>query len=155
MENKRNFTRSQFTDALKERVLIYDGANGTMLQAMNLTAEDFGGEQYNGCYDYLAVTKPEAVASVHRAYYEVGVDVVETNTFRSNPLTLGEYGLGERAYEINKTAALVARRAADDFSTPEQPRFVAGSIGPSGMLPSADDPTLSANGPGQSRPAGV
>ncbi|MEJ2758006.1 MAG: homocysteine S-methyltransferase family protein [Anaerolineales bacterium] len=144
MENKRSFTRTHFTDALKERVLIYDGANGTMLQSMNLTAEDFGGEQYNGCYDYLAITKPEAVASVHRAYFEVGVDVVETNTFRSNPLTLGEYGLGEQAYEINKAAAQVARGVAEEFSTPEQPRFVAGSIGPSGMLPSADDPTLSA-----------
>ena len=144
MKTTRQFTRSKFMDALQERVLIYDGANGTMLQAMNLTAEDFGGKQYNGCYDFLAISKPEVVEGIHRAYFEVGVDVVETNTFRSNPLTLAEYGLGERAYEINKAAALVARQAADDFSTPEQPRFVAGSIGPSGMLPSADDPTLSA-----------
>ena len=71
------------------------------------------------------------------------MDVVETNTFRANPLTLAEYGLGEQAFEINKAAAAVARRVADEFSTPDQPRFVAGSIGPSGMLPSADDPTLS------------
>ena len=144
MKPIRTYTRTKFLDALKQRVLIYDGANGTMLQAMNLTAEDFGGEQYEGCYDYLAVSKPEAVEAVHRAYFEVGVDVVETNTFRSNPLTLSEYGLGERAFEINQAAASVARRVADEFSTPEQPRFVAGSIGPSGMLPSADDPTLSA-----------
>ena len=143
MKQTRTYTRTKFLDALKERVLIYDGANGTMLQAMELTAEDFGGEQYNGCYDYLAISKPEAVDAVHRAYFEVGVDVVETNTFRSNPLTLAEYGLGEQAYEINKAAASVARKVADEFSTPEQPRFVGGSIGPSGMLPSADDPTLS------------
>ena len=144
MKPNKTYTRTKFLDALKQRVLIYDGANGTMLQAMNLTAEDFGGEQYEGCYDYLAVTKPEVIEAVHRAYFEVGVDVVETNTFRSNPLTLSEYGLGERALEINQAAAAVARRVADEFSTPEQRRFVAGSIGPSGMLPSADDPTLSA-----------
>jgi len=139
-----NYTRRQFVDALAQRVLIYDGANGTMLQAMELTAEDFGGERYNGCYDYLAVTRPAAIESVHRAYFQVGVDVVETNTFRANPITLAEYGLESQAYQINKAAAAVARRVADEFSTPGQPRFVAGSIGPSGMLPSADDPTLSA-----------
>jgi 5-methyltetrahydrofolate--homocysteine methyltransferase len=143
MKKQHTYTRRAFLDALAQRVLIYDGANGTMLQAMNLTAEDFGGERYNGCYDFLAITKPEAVAAVHRAYFEVGVDVVETNTFRSNPLTLEEYGLGARAFEINQAAASVARRVADEFSTPEHPRFVAGSIGPSGMLPSADDPSLS------------
>ncbi|MBN2045396.1 MAG: methionine synthase [Anaerolineales bacterium] len=143
MKNLTQYTRKGFIQALEERVMVYDGANGTMLQAMNLTADDFGGEQFNGCYDYLAISKPEAVEAVHRAYFEVGVDVVETNTFRANPLTLEEYGLGDLAFEINKAAAEVARKAAEDFSTSEQPRFVAGSIGPSGMLPSADDPTLS------------
>ncbi len=143
MTQERKFTRPQFSDALKERVLIYDGANGTMLQSMHLTAEQFGGEQYNGCYDYLAVSYPQAVEQVHRAYFEVGVDVVETNTFRSNPITLAEYGLGEQAYRINKAAAGIARKVAHEFSTPDQPRFVAGSIGPSGKLPSANDPALS------------
>ena len=136
-------TRTAFLDALEERVLIYDGANGTMLQNMHLTPEQFGGEQYNGCYDYLAISYPQAVREIHSAYFEVGVDVVETNTFRSNPITLAEYGLGDQTFEINQSAAQIAREVADSFSTPEQPRFVAGSIGPSGKLPSADDPTLS------------
>jgi 5-methyltetrahydrofolate--homocysteine methyltransferase len=123
--------------------LIYDGANGTLLQTFDLTAEHFGGEQYNGCFDYLAVTFPEAVEKAHRSYFEVGVDVVETNTFRANRITLGEYGLGDQTYEINKAAAQIARQAADEFSTAGRPRFVAGSMGPTGKLPSADDPTLS------------
>jgi 5-methyltetrahydrofolate--homocysteine methyltransferase len=83
------------------------------------------------------------VREVHEAYFGVGVDVVETNTFRSNPITLEEYNLQDQTYEINKAAAEIAREVADSFSTPERPRFVAGSIGPSGKLPSADDPTLS------------
>ena len=143
MTSKRNYTRRAFMDALEQRVLIYDGAMGTMLQKMNLTAEQYGGEQYNGCPDYLNISYPEAPSSVQRAYLDVGVDVIETNTFRSNRLTLGEYGLAERTIEINKTAAQMARKLADEYSTPEQPRFVAGSMGPSGKLPSADDPTLS------------
>lgn len=143
MTNKRTYTRRAFLDALEKRVLIYDGAMGTSLQKMHLTAENYGGEKYNGCPDYLNITFPEAPAAVHRSYLEVGVDVVETNTFRSNRLTLGEYGLGDRTIEINKVGAQLARKLADEFSTPEQPRFVAGSIGPSGKLPSADDPTLS------------
>ncbi|MEX1275693.1 MAG: homocysteine S-methyltransferase family protein, partial [Bacteroidota bacterium] len=143
MTSNRNYTRRAFLDALEQRVLVYDGAMGTSLQKMNLTAEHYGGEKYNGCPDYLNITYPEAPAAVHRSFLEVGVDVIETNTFRSNRLTLGEYGLGERTIEINKTAAQLARKLADEFSTREQPRFVAGSMGPSGKLPSADDPTLS------------
>lgn len=143
MTKARNYTRRAFLDALEKRVLIYDGAMGTSLQDMKLTAEDYGGEQYDGCPDYLNITKPEASAAVHRSFLEVGVDVVETNTFRSNRLTLDEYGLGERTIEINVAGAQNARQVADEFSTPEWPRFVAGSIGPSGKLPSADDPTLS------------
>ena len=118
MSKPRKHTRTAFLDALDERVLVYDGANGTMLQNMNLTAEQFGGEQYNGCYDYLAISYPQAVREVHKAYYEVGVDVVETNTFRSNPITLEEYNLQDQTYEINKAAAAIAREAADSFSAP-------------------------------------
>jgi 5-methyltetrahydrofolate--homocysteine methyltransferase len=143
MTKDRIYTRRAFMDALAQRILVYDGAMGTSLQKLNLTAEDYGGEKYNGCPDYLNITKPEAPATVHRSFLEVGVDVIETNTFRSNRLTLGEYGLGERTIEINMAAAQLARKLADEFSTPEQPRFVAGSMGPSGKLPSADDPTLS------------
>lgn len=137
------YTRRGYLNALAQRVLIFDGAMGTSLQRQNLTAEHFGGERTNGCNDYLVITYPQAVEKVHRSFLEVGVDVLETDTFRSNRLTLSEYGLGEQVLEINRAAAALARRLADEYSTPEQPRFVAGSIGPTGKLPSADDPTLS------------
>ena len=115
---------------------------GTNLQAMNLTAEHYGGEKTNGCNDYLVISYPIAVETIHRAFLEVGVDVIVTDTFRSNRLTLAEYGLGERVAEINLAAARLARKVADEFSTAEHPRFVAGSIGPSGKLPSLDDPQM-------------
>jgi 5-methyltetrahydrofolate--homocysteine methyltransferase len=140
---ERKYTKRAFLDALEKRVMIYDGANGTSLQNMNLTAEHFGGEKYNGAMDYLAITYPQAVEDVHRSFFEVGVDIVETNTFRSNPLTLAEYGLEDQTIEINRTSVSIARKVADEFSTPDHPRFVAGSIGPSGYLPSANDPALS------------
>lgn len=139
----RTYTNRRFLDALQQYVLIFDGAMGTSLQAQHLTAGHFGGEQYNGCNDYLVISYPQAVEQVHRAFLQAGVDVLETNTFRSNRITLGEYGLQDRVVEINQTAARLARRLADEYSTPDQPRFVAGSIGPSGKLPSADDPELS------------
>jgi 5-methyltetrahydrofolate--homocysteine methyltransferase len=140
---KRTYTNRRYLDALQERVLIFDGAMGTSLQSQQLTVEQFGGERTNGCIDYLVITYPQAVEKVHRSFLEVGVDVIETDTFRANPLTLGEYGLADKVYEINHAAAQLARRLADEYSTPEQPRFVAGSLGPSGKLPSADDPELS------------
>lgn len=143
MTINRNYTNRRFLDALEKKILVYDGAMGTSLQFMNLTAEHFGGIQYEGCNDFLVISSPESVEAVHRSFMEVGVDVLETDTFRANRLTLGEYGLGDRSLEINKTAAKIARKVADEFSTLEQPRFVAGSIGPSGKLPSADDPALS------------
>ncbi|MFN3742212.1 MAG: methionine synthase [Anaerolineales bacterium] len=140
----RKYTNRRYLDALEERVLIYDGAMGTNLQKMNLNAEHFGGERYVGCNDYLVITYPQAVETVHRSFLEVGVDVIETNTFRSNRITLSEYGLADRVIEINRAAAALARRLADEYAAKTgQPRFVAGSIGPSGKLPSADDPELS------------
>ena len=139
----RTYTNRRYLDALAERVLIYDGAMGTSLQNQKLTAEHFGGEKYNGCNDYLVITYPQGVERVHRSFLEVGVDVIETDTFRANRITLGEYGLGDRTLEINRVAASLARKMADEFSTQDQPRFVAGSIGPSGKLPSAEDPGLS------------
>ncbi len=158
----RIYTNRRYLDALEKKVLVFDGAMGTSLQKMNLTAEHFGGEQYNGCNDYLVISYPQAVEAVHRSFLEAGVDVLETDTFRSNRLTLGEYGLAERTIEINEAAARLARKLADEYSvktytgtqvdtspnsyplTPDShPRFVAGSIGPSGKLPSADDPELS------------
>lgn len=139
----RKYTNRRYLDAVKKKVLVFDGAMGTSLQKMNLTALEFGGEKYVGCNDYLALSCPQAVEAVHRSFLEVGVDVIETDTFRSNRITMTEYGLQDRTMELNRAAAALARKVADEFSTPEQPRFVAGSMGPTGKLPSMDDPELS------------
>ncbi len=145
--NTRKYTNRRYLDALNQKVLVFDGAMGTSLQNLHLTAEHFGGERLNGCNDYLVISYPQAVETVHRSFLEVGVDVLETDTFRSNRLTLGEYGLGQRTLQINTVAAALARRLADEYTAKTgQPRFVAGSIGPSGKLPSADDPELSNTG---------
>lgn len=141
---ERRYTNRSYIDALHERVLVFDGAMGTSLQSLDLPPEDYGGEQFSGCIDYLVIAKPEAVASIHRSFLEVGADVIQTNTFRANRITLAEFGLGERVLEINQAAAQLARRLADEYTTADHPRFVAGSIGPTGMLPSSDDPELSA-----------
>ncbi|MEX2569868.1 MAG: methionine synthase [Gemmatimonadota bacterium] len=135
-------SESPYLAALRDRVLVFDGAMGTSIQSYDLTPEDFGGAKLEGCNDYLVITRPDVIEEIHASFLEAGADVVETDTFRSNRLTLGEYGLGERVHEVNAAAARLARRAADRFATPERPRFVAGSIGPSGFLPSASDPTL-------------
>lgn len=141
---KRQYTNRRYLDALEKKVLVFDGAMGTSLQLQNLTAEHFGGEQYNGCNDYLVISYPEAVEKVHRSFMEAGVDVLETDTFRSNRLTMQEYKLQDRIIEINVAAASLARKVADEFAAKTgQPRFVAGSIGPSGKLPSTNDPELS------------
>ncbi|MFN8532805.1 MAG: methionine synthase [Dehalococcoidia bacterium] len=133
---------SRYLDALAERVVVFDGAMGTSIQDRDLTADDFGGLE--GANDYLTITRPDVIDSIHRSFLAAGADVLETNTFGGSRLKLAEYGLGDRTYEVNARAAQIARRAADDFSTPERPRFVAGSMGPTGMLPSSDDPSLSA-----------
>ena len=116
-------------------VLVFDGAMGTNLQVQNLTADDFGGADYEGCNEYLVYTKPEAVEKVHRDFLAAGADVIETDTFGSSSFVLAEYDLADQAYSLSKTAAELARRVADEFSTPEKPRFVAGSIGPGTKLP--------------------
>ncbi|MBE9006109.1 methionine synthase [Fortiea sp. LEGE XX443] len=116
-------------------VIVFDGAMGTNLQTQNLTAEDFGGAQYEGCNEYLVHTKPEAVAKVHRDFLAAGADVIETDTFGSTSIVLAEYDLADQAYYLSKTAAELAKRVAAEFSTPEKPRFVAGSIGPTTKLP--------------------
>ncbi len=135
--------RSAYLEALSRGVLIYDGAMGTSLQRFGLTAEDFGGAAYEGCNDYLVLTRPDVVRSVHDSFLAVGCDVVETCTFQSTPRRLAEWGLLDKVHAINVEAARLARAAADSFATPERPRFVAGSIGPTGMLPSSSDPALS------------
>ena len=140
----RTHTNRRYLDALQDHVMIFDGAMGTSLQSQNLTAEHFGGERTMGCNDYLVITHPQAVETVHRSFLDVGVDVIETCTFRSNRLTLGEYGLGEQVMEINRVAAQLARKLADEYSrSTGHPRFVAGSIGPTGKLPSMNDSELS------------
>lgn len=103
---------------------------GTMLQRANLSAEDFGGDKYDGCNEYLNITRPDVIDSIHREYLKAGADIIETNTFGGTALVLDEYELGAQAYEINKIAAEIARKAVDDYSTNEWPRFVAGAMGP-------------------------
>ncbi|MFN4195311.1 MAG: methionine synthase [Thermosynechococcus sp.] len=125
----------EYLHAEPRRVIVFDGAMGTNLQAQNLTAADFGGKDYEGCNEYLVISKPEAVAKVHRDFLAAGADVIETNTFGSSSIVLSEYNLGDRAYEISKKAAELAKAIAAEFSTPEKPRFVAGSMGPGTKLP--------------------
>jgi 5-methyltetrahydrofolate--homocysteine methyltransferase len=125
-----------FEELIKERVLVFDGATGTNLQTQNLTAEDFGGEHLAGCNEYLVRSKPSAVEKVHADFLEAGADIIETNSFGSTSIVLAEYDLQDLAYDLSKEAAQIARRMADKYSTPEKPRFVAGSIGPTTKLPS-------------------
>ncbi len=116
-------------------VIVFDGAMGTSLQTQNLTAEDFGGAEYEGCNEYLVHTKPESVKTVHRDFLIAGADVIETDTFGGTSIVLAEYDLGDQAYSLNKAAAELAKSVTCEFSTPEKPRFVAGSIGPGTKLP--------------------
>src|SRR5579864_7072843 len=134
---------SLFLDALAQRVLIFDGAMGTNIQRYQLTAQDYGGQATEGCNEYLVLTKPSVIEEIQAGFLEVGCDVLETDSFTASRLKLDEYGIRHLTHEINFQAAQLARRLADRYSTPEQPRFVAGSVGPTGMLPSSDDPLLS------------
>jgi 5-methyltetrahydrofolate--homocysteine methyltransferase len=137
-------TNCRYLDALADHVVVFDGAMGTSVQACRLGPGDFGGETLNGCNDYLVITRPAVIAAIHASFLAAGAEVIETDTFRSNRITLREYGLQDRIVEINQAAAAVARRAADRFARDTGlARFVAGSIGPSGMLPSTADPALS------------
>jgi 5-methyltetrahydrofolate--homocysteine methyltransferase len=142
LERSMIFER-RYLDALAQRVLVHGGVMGSNIQKLNLTAEDYGGRVMEGLSDYLTLIKPSVITDVHRSFLEVGVDVIITCSFRANRITLKEYGLQDKVPEITRAAAQLARRAADDFSTPEKPRFVIGTIGPTGKLPSADDPELS------------
>src|SRR6516165_9982857 len=122
--------RKALADILEQRVLVLDGAMGTMLQQRHLTAEDFGGPALEGCNENLVVTRPDVVLDIHRAYFAAGADMVETDTFGGTPLVLAEYGLADRAHQLNVEAVRLARQAAAEFSTSAKPRFVAGSMGP-------------------------
>ena len=119
--------------ALSERVIVADGAMGTMLQAQDPSLDDFQG--YEGCNEILNVTRPDIVAAVHSAYFDVGVDCVETNTFGANLANLGEYDIASRIHELALAGARIAREVADGYSTPDRPRWVLGSVGPGTKLP--------------------
>jgi 5-methyltetrahydrofolate--homocysteine methyltransferase len=128
----RNLTESAkaLRELLSQRILVLDGAMGTMLQQRQLTAEDFGGAALEGCNENLVRTRPDVVLDIHRKYFEVGSDIVETNSFGGASIVLAEYGLAADALELNRRAAELARQAADEASTSARPRFVAGSMGP-------------------------
>ncbi|MFC0299201.1 methionine synthase [Geobacillus jurassicus] len=115
---------------LQKKILVIDGAMGTMIQSANLSAADFGGEAYEGCNEYLTLTAPHVIRGIHEAYLGAGADIIETNTFGATRIVLDEYGLGHLALELNIEAAKLAKQAAESFSTPDWPRFVAGSMGP-------------------------
>jgi 5-methyltetrahydrofolate--homocysteine methyltransferase len=125
-----NESAKALRELLAQRILVLDGAMGTMLQQRHLTADDFGGAALEGCNENLVRTRPDVVLDIHRKYFAAGSDIVETNSFGGAPIVLAEYGLAADAHELNKRAAELARQAADEASTPAKPRFVAGSMGP-------------------------
>jgi 5-methyltetrahydrofolate--homocysteine methyltransferase len=125
-----------FLDVLRDRVLVFDGATGTNLQLAGLTADDFGGPEFEGCNELLNVTRPDVVASLHDSFLRVGCDAVETNTFGAFSVVLAEYGIPERAYELARAGAAIAKEVTSGYSADGRPRYVVGSIGPGTKLPS-------------------
>ncbi|WP_027091495.1 methionine synthase [Cohnella thermotolerans] len=123
-------SKPSLQEALQRRILILDGAMGTMIQQAELTAADFGGEELEGCNEMLVLTRPDVIAGIHAAYLEAGSDIIETNTFGATSVVLAEYDIPEKAREINLAAAKLAREACDRYSTPDKPRYVAGALGP-------------------------
>src|SRR5919202_4416959 len=124
-----------YLDAVRSRVVVFDGGMGATLEQFDLTQEDYGGLP-GKCHEALVLNRPDVIEGVHESMLDAGADVVETDTFQASRLKLDEWGLGERTLEINTRAAEIARKAAGEQ------RFVAGSIGPTGYLPASDDPTL-------------
>src|SRR6266536_2835690 len=122
-------TSSAFARAFERRILVMDGAMGTMIQARDLSVRDFGGSQLEGCIEYLNLTRPDVIRAIHEAYLDAGADLISPNSFGCAPYVLAEYGLAERCHEITLAGARLARAAADSRSTPERPRFVLGAIG--------------------------
>ncbi len=116
-------------------LIIFDGGTGTSFQNLNLTADDFGGKELEGCNENLVLSSPEVVEKVHKSFLEAGCHVIETNTFGASSIVLDEYDIEDKAYEINKNAAFIAKKAAAKYSSVDKPRFVAGSIGPTTKLP--------------------
>lgn len=144
---------TKIKDILQRRILILDGAMGTMLQRYNFQEEDFRGERFKdwkhplqGNNDLLSLTQPGAIAEVHRKYFAAGADIVETNTFSSTTIAMADYHMEDLVYDLNYESAKIARKVADEFTVkqPDKPRFVAGSIGPTNktasMSPDVNDP---------------
>ena len=140
-------------DELRKRILVLDGAMGTMLQRYKFTEEDFRGEQFKdwsspvqGNNDMLSITQPKAIAEVHAKYFEAGADIVETNTFSGTTIAMADYGMEDYVYELNYESAKIAKKVAQEFTEkePEKPRFVAGAMGPTNktasMSPDVNDP---------------
>lgn len=125
-----------FLEYIKEKIIVFDGATGSTLQTYDLTADDFGGKELEGCNEYLCISKPDAVRRLHTYFLNAGADVIETNTFGSTSIVLNEYNIAHMDYELSKKAAEIAKECANEFSTKDKPRFVAGSIGPTTKLPS-------------------
>src|SRR4051794_3633365 len=125
-----------YLDAVHQRVVVYDGAFGTYVQGLELTADDYGGVALEGGPEGLAATRPDVIRGMHDAFFSVGVDAVETATFGGFSHVLAEYGIADRAHELNVAAARLAREVADDHASDGRPRWVAGSIGPGTKLPS-------------------
>jgi 5-methyltetrahydrofolate--homocysteine methyltransferase len=128
-----------FLDEIKNHILLFDGAMGTEIQKLKPKAEDFPNNK-DGFNDGLVLSKPEWIKNIHRSYLEAGSDCIETNTFGSNQIKLQEYGFGEQTVSINKSAAELARSVIKEFGNGE--KFVVGSMGPTGYLPSSNDPDL-------------
>src|SRR4051812_6363714 len=126
---------AKFLDLLKEKVIVFDGAMGSNLQALDLSIDDWGGPQFENCSENLLYTRPDAIETVHKGFLDVGCDVIETNSFGGGEVVLAEFGIADKAYDINLKAAQLSKRLASDYSTPDKPRFVAGSMGPGTKLP--------------------
>ena len=119
-----------FRELLHDRILLFDGAMGTSIQARHLDAADFGGPEYDGCNEHLVLTAPHVIAEIHESFFKVGSDIIETDTFGGTGLVLAEYGLQDKTGEINRAAAQIAKEVANRYSSSGKPRFVAGSMGP-------------------------
>jgi 5-methyltetrahydrofolate--homocysteine methyltransferase len=144
MSSDENTARPPYLAALDERILVFDGAMGTSIDTYTLTTEDYGGPQTDGNRDYLVMTRPDVIGEIHASFLEAGSDVIETCTFQSSRIRLEEWGLADKTRELNRTAAALARKVADEFTVKDgRQRFVAGSMGPTGKLPSSSDPELS------------
>jgi 5-methyltetrahydrofolate--homocysteine methyltransferase len=126
---------SNFLELMKEKVIVFDGAMGSNLQSLNLTIDDWGGPEFENCSENLLYTNPDAIRKIHAGFLDVGVDVIETNSFGGGEVVLAEFGIAEKSYEVNLRAAKVAKELALQYSTQNHPRFVAGSIGPGTKLP--------------------